>query len=543
MRKFFAVLLTVAIFLTACASTQPTQVGEISSSESASDSASVSAVSSQADSAADEGSSSVQSSQLSESGAVSPQPAESAAQSGTQAPQAVPLSWWQAGLARDKMVLIIDEMGPSLENRFADFTVYDDKRKLSRAAWNDFSALDEENPDRAYDVSLILNSARESNDIGARILPDNFFELVAVDDTKYTGEFFEKGIRLTRSLPSQDKGDSVLLALNPDDYAKLQANVANTLDSDYGYKVAWLSMMRRSRMVSATITSSDGKAINTLDFTKPLTSEDKNYLFQHYFYDDVNAGVYDDSRGVVNTALPDAAKVEITFNNGLVFQIFYTKDYMLVHASDVQGSLLYRLQSDYAVQEIDNYANEVINIKTGKPVIYLYPTQPTQCTVTVGYPLFTYTYPKYDNGWRVTAYPDGRLVNKADGSEHYYLFWEGKERVNWDFASGFVVKGKDTEKFLREKLAFMGLTPREYNDFITYWVPQMQGADYNLITFAGAQYEALAPLTVTPAPDSVLRVHMVFKTLDAPVEIPEQTLKPFERKGFTVVEWGGTNAD
>ncbi|MDF3003970.1 MAG: hypothetical protein K0S22_442 [Oscillospiraceae bacterium] len=546
MRKFFAVLLTVAIFLTACASTQPTQVGEISSSESASDSASDSAVSSQADSAADEGSSSVQSSQLSESGAVSPQPAESAAQSGTQAPQAVPLSWWQAGLARDKMVLIIDEMGPSLENRFADFTVYDDKRKLSRAAWNDFSALDEENPDRAYDVSLILNSARESNNIGARILPDNFFELVAVDDTKYTGEFFEKGIKLTRSLPSQDKGDSVLLALNADDYAKLQANVANTLDSDYGYKVAWLSMMRRSRMVSATITSSDGKAINTLDFTKPLTSEDKNYLFQRNFYDDVNPRVREGFKVVAEKSLPNAAVVEIKFNNGLVFKIFYTEKNVLVTASDVEASLLYDYQRESTYTDVINaYAegNKGLIMPGYKPVIYLYPKTPTDCTVTVDDVKFTYTFPTYDNGWRVTAYPDGRLVNKADGAEHYYLFWEGNMRVVWDFSKGFVVKGAETEQFLREKLAFMGLTPREYNDFITYWVPRVQDAPYNLITFAGERYEAAAPLTVTPKPDSVLRVFMVYKALDAPVEIPEQTLKPFERKGFTVVEWGGTNAD
>ena len=106
-----------------------------------------------------------------------------------------------------------------------------------------------------------------------------------------------------------------------------------------------------------------------------------------------------------------------------------------------------------------------------------------------------------------------------------------------------MVKGSDTEAFLREKLAYLGLTPREYNDFITYWVPRMQGAEYNLITFAGEQYEQLAPLTVTPAPDSVLRVHMVYRSLNEPVEIPTQQLQPFSREGFTVVEWGGTDAN
>ena len=32
---------------------------------------------------------------------------------------------------------------------------------------------------------------------------------------------------------------------------------------------------------------------------------------------------------------------------------------------------------------------------------------------------------------------------------------------------------------------------------------------------------------------------MAFKALDKYIEVPEQDLKTFERKGFTVVEWGG----
>lgn len=539
MGKLSAALLAAAIFLTACANTQPTQGGDAPSGESAA----VSAESSQAASVG-EGSSPAQPSQTSGREANELQQSESVAQSGAPTAQAGPLTWWQAGLARDQMVLVTDAMMPSPENRYADFTVYDNSKKLSRAAWNDFSALDEEDDGRAYDVSLILNSARESADIGARILPDNFFELVAVDDTKYTGEFYEKGIKLTRSLPGGDKGDSVLLALDAGDYARLQANVAKRLDSQYGYSVAWLSMMRRSRMVSATITGSDGKTVNTLDFTKPLTSGDKNYLFQNYFYEDVNPRVKEGFQAVAEKSLPNAAVVEIKFNNGLVYKIFYTDKNVLVTASDVEASLLYQCDSS-DLDVINAYAesNPMYVVRCGKPVIYLYPQTPTDCTVAVDGPEFTYTYPAYDNGWRVTAYPDGRLVNKADGTEHYYLFWEGDVRVAWDFSKGFVVKGADTEQFLREKLAYMGLTPREYNDFITYWVPQMHGAAYNLITFAGAQYEALAPLTVTPKPDSVLRVHMVFKALDAPVDIPGQVLTPFERKGFTVVEWGGTNAN
>lgn len=186
----------------------------------------------------------------------------------------------------------------------------------------------------------------------------------------------------------------------------------------------------------------------------------------------------------------------------------------------------------------------VANPATAKPVIYLYPKQPTNVAVTLGYPskYLTYTYPIYQNGWRVRADPDGTLTNLKDGSQHYYLFWEGDKKVDWDLSEGFVIKGSDTEVFLREKLAYMGLTPREYNDFITYWVPEMCHNPYNLISFSTEQYEALAPLSVTPAPDSILRVHMVYKGLEQPVKVFPQTLVTWQRTGFAVVEWGGSRA-
>ena len=47
-------------------------------------------------------------------------------------------------------------------------------------------------------------------------------------------------------------------------------------------------------------------------------------------------------------------------------------------------------------------------------------------------------------------------------------------------------------------------------------------------------------LDVTPVPDTVLRVFVVWRGLDAPVEIEAQTLTAPTREGFTLVEWGGT---
>lgn len=189
--------------------------------------------------------------------------------------------------------------------------------------------------------------------------------------------------------------------------------------------------------------------------------------------------------------------------------------------------------------------NNVLSLNSmdldGKPVIYLYPEKTTDIEVKLDFKGYlTVTYPTYNNGWSVTAQPDGTLTNHADGREYSYLFWEGLYDHNWDLSTGFVVRGKDTITFLQEKLAKLGLTPREYNEFIVYWYPLMKNNPYNLIHFAGKEYTDAASLTITPAPDSLLRVFMVYKPLTEKIEIPEQSLSSFERKGFSVVEWGGT---
>jgi hypothetical protein len=83
------------------------------------------------------------------------------------------------------------------------------------------------------------------------------------------------------------------------------------------------------------------------------------------------------------------------------------------------------------------------------------------------------------------------------------------------------------------------LTPREYNEFIVYWLPEMQDNPYNLIAFQGDDYTRLAALEITPKPDSLIRVFMAYKPLEQPIKIDEQALVPMSREGFTVVEWGG----
>ena len=183
---------------------------------------------------------------------------------------------------------------------------------------------------------------------------------------------------------------------------------------------------------------------------------------------------------------------------------------------------------------------------TKKPVIYLYPEQETDVHVELELTEseLNTTYPKYNNGWDVTAYPDGTLVNKADGSHHKYLFWDAVNcRTRFDFSKGFCVAGSDTESFLKEKLTYMGLTEQEMNEFIVYWLPLMEHNAYNLISFQGDAYTNSAKLKITPTPDSECRVFMAYVPLENAVAIEPQQLETFERNGFTVVEWGGAEVN
>lgn len=174
-----------------------------------------------------------------------------------------------------------------------------------------------------------------------------------------------------------------------------------------------------------------------------------------------------------------------------------------------------------------------------KPVIYLYPEEETEVTVTLDYSgELTCTYPTYNGGWTVTAQPDGALAD-AGGQTYSYLYWEGVSNTEYDFSQGFCVPGEETAAFLEDVLAQLGLTRREANEFIVYWLPRMEGNAYNLIAFQGDAYTEHAVLNITPEPDSVLRVFMAWKPADESISIPAQNLSAFDRSGFTVVEWGG----
>jgi hypothetical protein len=177
----------------------------------------------------------------------------------------------------------------------------------------------------------------------------------------------------------------------------------------------------------------------------------------------------------------------------------------------------------------------------GKPVIYLYPEEKMQIDVELE-PVggFTYTEPVYDNGWSVIASPDGTLTNLKDGLTYPYLFWEGRGGYYQEPENYWVVEASEVESFLIGTLREYGLNDKETADFIEFWLPRMQDASYYKIGFHGTEVmNAIAPMSLSVHPDSVLRILMDFAELDAPIASNPPVIVPFEREGFTVVEWGG----
>ena len=222
------------------------------------------------------------------------------------------------------------------------------------------------------------------------------------------------------------------------------------------------------------------------------------------------------------------------------FQFFYSRNFkeIFVPKTEIKGG--YR-----TLIAINFKPNHRENMTVKKPVIYLYPTVPTLVDVKVA-PKgeFIFTYPKYNDGWKVNASPDGNLT--WNDQNYNYLFWESQQEMtlaNSSFIDGFVVEGKNSLAFLEEKLSQMGLNSKEKADFITFWGPQLIQNNRNFIHFyVNDECNQFAELAITPQPKTIFRLYMVYAPFTAQSEynLMDQKLPVYKRDGFTVLEWGGS---
>ena len=241
-----------------------------------------------------------------------------------------------------------------------------------------------------------------------------------------------------------------------------------------------------------------------------------------------------------------------TINNKNLVKVVYNDDNCWVYiykgieydyTGDVKPIFEVLINSANELKFWDSFKNIPLHT-SDKPIIYLYPEEKMKVNVKLGRSdKLTCSYPKYEEkGWNIIAEPSGRLTDIDTGRELYCLYWEGKNTNNTNINEGFVVKGEDTIRFLEEKLEILGLNEKEAQEFIIYWLPQMEDNEYNYIRFETIEeINENMPLEITPTPDNIIRINMVWKALDKHIEVKEQLLEKTPRRtGFTVVEWGGT---
>ena len=176
-----------------------------------------------------------------------------------------------------------------------------------------------------------------------------------------------------------------------------------------------------------------------------------------------------------------------------------------------------------------------------KPILYFYPKKDINVKVTFDNPaMLKTTYPKYDNGWNVSAKKDGSLYDK-DGKYYYALYWDEYKVHTVDFKEGFYVTKDNAIEFLEEKLSYIGLNDKERNEFIMYWLPILENNNKSLVYFELTdERNSYSKINISPKPDSMLRLVIHIKKVDKDTSIKEQKLTKFKRTGFSVVEWGGT---
>ncbi|KAI0246381.1 hypothetical protein BJV78DRAFT_1255092 [Lactifluus subvellereus] len=246
-----------------------------------------------------------------------------------------------------------------------------------------------------------------------------------------------------------------------------------------------------------------------------------------------------------------------------------------------------------------------------KPVIYLYPPS-SLSHVTVQLSLtpswcFSAVYPPpqpvipHDERqsaqsltWTVAAEPDGTLVDRTTGTEVSYLYWEAiaKSHLVTPDASRASTPVGDAETFdpsrpsvspgdsillpiskvpgyLDAALKALTLHTEARTSFITYWLPDLLKHEYVALRFlAQESYEQAAPMRVSPTPDVVTRVFMLFRGVAAAdvelwqsasalaptVAAPDgatswarvvgvEAERASDRALFRVLEWGGMEVE
>jgi len=176
-----------------------------------------------------------------------------------------------------------------------------------------------------------------------------------------------------------------------------------------------------------------------------------------------------------------------------------------------------------------------------KPAIYLYPEKPTIVSVKVdtskGW--MTKSVPAYpDNGWKVLALKSGKIFSGLKSYGH--LFYETmlpSPQMSGDYE---IIASDNLSSGLIDLAKRLSLNEQESSDLADYWTNNLPGAKYYQVGLLDpSKLDGLEPLNISPKPQTLYRVRLIFQPLSSYVTPTTRYHASFQRNGFTVVDWGG----
>jgi len=263
-----------------------------------------------------------------------------------------------------------------------------------------------------------------------------------------------------------------------------------------------------------TGTGSDGNPV--YEYTNPKDDADLSKL---YSQDYIESGM-----NKYNTIKEDDT-TPFTFDQ-------YVQNHPVFYWKDVFGRMI----------RFESYEFLIVG-GCAKPAVYLYPQSTTQINVHLKIDgSLTYSAPRYENGWNVTANSNGILTDKS-GNSFDYLFWEGIfNNLKVNKSLGWMLEKSNVKEFLNTKLDQLGFNTKEKAQFIEYWLPKLQSetGKYLYITFIDEKVmDQLAPLTISPKPDNYKRYFMLYNSENNLRNVVAPTFSSVNRVGFSMFEWGG----
>jgi hypothetical protein len=197
----------------------------------------------------------------------------------------------------------------------------------------------------------------------------------------------------------------------------------------------------------------------------------------------------------------------------------------------------------YNIMDGDS-VNLLASLRGGKPVIYLYSPSDIDVSVKLSlipewslsaiYPVVTIKDHGQHIEWNVRTHQDGSLTENNSGLDVAYLFWEAETNLH-AFPRSSASKPQPLETFcptssslsdtdsvvipvdkvtvyLDKSLKALGLHTEARSSFITYWLPSILKHEHIALRFVPQlAYERAASLGISPQPDVVTRVFMLFR--------------------------------